>query len=52
MRCFKYEKYRDEFYKIKNSTIHANMGCSVEQNTEHNGNMHTFRCVYASSKTY
>jgi len=38
---FKNENYGDEFYKIKNSTLHANMGCSVEQNYEYNENMHT-----------
>ena len=31
----------DDFYKTKSSTIHANLGCIVEQNTEYNGNMHT-----------
>ena len=35
------EKYWDEIYKTKSSTIHADLGCIVEQNTEYNGNMHT-----------
>ena len=31
----------DDFYKTKSSTIHANLGCIVEQNSEYNENMHT-----------
>ena len=32
---FKNEKLlRSEFYKTKSSTIHANLGCIVEQTTE------------------
>ena len=31
----------DDFFKTKSSTIHANLGCIVEQNSEYNGNMHT-----------
>jgi len=35
------KKHLNTFYKTKSSTIHANLGCIVEQNTDYNGNMHT-----------